>query len=62
MLYTHRVHRVLYPSGERALRDIFEKWHLLFSHYSYPADTTSIFYTIVVRHSKSRTEIVWKMS
>ena len=27
-----------------------------------PADNMSIFYTIGARHSKSRTEIVWKMS
>ena len=27
-----------------------------------PADITSIFYMIGVRHSKSRTEIMWKMS
>ena len=28
----------------------------------YPADITSIFYMVGVRHSKSRTEIMWKMS
>ena len=27
-----------------------------------PIDITSIFYMIGVRHSKSRTEIMWKMS
>ena len=34
----------------------------LISKQPVPADNMSIFYTIGVRHSKSRTEIVWKMS
>ena len=34
----------------------------LISKQPAPADNMSIFYTIGVRHSKSRTEIVWKMS
>ena len=34
----------------------------LISKQPAPADNMSIFYTIGVRHSKSRTVIVWKMS
>ena len=34
----------------------------LISKQPAPADNMSIFYTIGVRHSKSQTKIVWKMS
>ena len=33
-----------------------------YSNNTCPADIMSIFYMIGVRHSKSRTEIMWKMS
>ena len=56
-IISSRLWKGLLPTMEKN----YHRWHLFYRGPS-PTDITSIFHMIGVRHSKSRTEIMWKMS